>query len=119
MNRHMWDGTAICYPKQDRLNVGLSNDMGVSKPPDLPVFQFPSEEQRWFLCDEGRFAATIRSQLDLMTEVQTPRQPPPHESDFSGQFRTLLWPGILAFALALRLTKVVADLTKWAPERYP
>jgi hypothetical protein len=121
IQRHFWDGAVTCYPTRDHLTIDmrLSIDMGRLQPPDLPVLRIPvgSEEERWFLCEEGHFAATIRSQLELMVDVQRPRQRSLAESETSGEFRMLLWPAILAFALALRLTKVVADLTKWAPER--
>jgi hypothetical protein len=45
--------------------------------------------------------------------LEEPLRPQPDNTIY-GIFKTIYWPFFLAVALALRLTKVTADVTAWA-----
>jgi hypothetical protein len=76
------------------------------------------QQMRYLLfCNVDNAGESIVSVLSSMLDNKRLAEPlPPQSPDSTGYgiFRTIVWPFFAAIALALRLTKVTADVTDWA-----
>jgi hypothetical protein len=117
-----WAGMLFCRPRHAIRSRPDTDRLGefpqLHMDPFMDAFDVPPlKKYSDLLCTSSGRANDIIDVLQVMLDnmkLAEPLLPQRPDSTTFGVFKTVIWPFLLAIALALRLTKVTADVTAWA-----